>query len=281
MPEYRLYATKENLLKEALFCAKLSRWVYGDIEAENHLAKLQNLKLGISQKVSSIKVLNEKDNQGVSFFLNDSLYVVFRGTETDEFADIKKDLKFFPKKTTTQKATVRIHEGFSDSFDEIKLTKFYLNLLDEMKVAKRVFVTGHSLGAAIATLLAGELQEEFTDQRISLITFGSPRVGDRRLKRAFKKLPHLRVVNNRDIVTEIPPRWFLYRHQGFSAYFDYAGKLRWIRLPFIQRWKDCIQSRWRAYKKKEPYNSIYDHRIGEYISKLMENHLKKESRYVD
>lgn len=81
-----------------------------------------------------------------------------------------------------------------------------------------VLLTGHSLGAAVSTLLAADLAREFPGKRIRLLTFGSPRVGSPEFARSFRaSVPdahryHLRL----DPVTWMP---------GFMG-FEHVGQPR-------------------------------------------------------
>lgn len=80
-------------------------------------------------------------------------------------------------------------------------------LMDEYKGEKlSITVTGHSLGAALAVLAADELSSVEGIPPIAVISFGSPRVGnrgfaDRVTERGVKVL---RVVNTRDVITRVP-----------------------------------------------------------------------------
>ncbi|RDX85387.1 Phospholipase A(1) DAD1, chloroplastic, partial [Mucuna pruriens] len=67
-------------------------------------------------------------------------------------------------------------------------------------------VTGHSLGAALATLTAYDIKTAFSTLPVTVISFGGPRVGDRRfrwqLERQGTKV--LRIVNSDDVITKVP-----------------------------------------------------------------------------
>jgi predicted lipase len=85
-----------------------------------------------------------------------------------------------------------------------------------------VFITGHSLGAALATLLAFDLGcRVFAGQapglaRPVLYTFASPLVGDAAFARAFGTLvpETYRIVNEPDLVPRLPPPVLGYEHVG-------------------------------------------------------------------
>jgi hypothetical protein len=82
----------------------------------------------------------------------------------------------------------------------------------------RIWLTGHSLGAALATLAA----DRFQDVQ-GLYTFGSPRVGDRQFQKNFQ-LRAYRVVNGDDIVARVPPKG-IYRHVGALKFIDHQGRI--------------------------------------------------------
>ena len=81
---------------------------------------------------------------------------------------------------------------------------------------QRVWVTGHSLGGALAVLLAATMRESNLPVD-GLYTFGAPRVGDKsfadRLDRALEGAAHWRVVNEGDLGPHVP----------FEAFFSHGG----------------------------------------------------------
>jgi hypothetical protein len=98
-----------------------------------------------------------------------------------------------------------VHEGFYKAFLSIK--EKISDYFDDNGQNKEIFVTGHSLGGAVATLIAAYLHAEKKSNKIILYTFGSPRVGDRVFAEHFSKaayFPCFRIVNNNDIVTKVP-----------------------------------------------------------------------------
>ena len=68
-------------------------------------------------------------------------------------------------------------------------------------------VTGHSLGAALATLAAYDINTTFPrPPLVTVISFGGPRVGDRRFRRQLEEqgTKVLRIVNSDDVITKVP-----------------------------------------------------------------------------
>ncbi|MFC1585665.1 hypothetical protein ACFL5V_08975, partial [Fibrobacterota bacterium] len=99
----------------------------------------------------------------------------------------------------------QIHRGFCDCYQAVfkELDRFVRDQPDD----KKFIVTGHSLGGAIATLIAAYIRHNKTD-KVMLYTFGSPRVGDSEFVDHFTRkepFPCFRVVNGNDCVTMLPP----------------------------------------------------------------------------
>lgn len=117
-----------------------------------------------------------------------------------------------------------------------------------------VVVTGHSLGAALATMYA--LDNVVNGKLLNPLacTFASPRVGNAAFARAFDGLSTTswRIVNAQDIVPNLPPDIFGYRHVARLESISSIGKIRptpgcWHRLssylylldPATQSAGDC------------------------------------------
>jgi len=88
-------------------------------------------------------------------------------------------------------------------------------------------MTGHSLGAAMATIIAYRYATlDLIPNPSGLFTYGSPRVGDRKFINYFNTLPfeHHRWVNDGDIVTKIPFAPFFY-HCGTMHHINSKGQV--------------------------------------------------------
>lgn len=88
-------------------------------------------------------------------------------------------------------------------------TSFQQALLAHDVGRKRVFMTGHSLGGALALLLAREMQGRCR-RRIHVYTFGCPRVGSPAFVRTIpRRIVHYRMVNDGDPVAWMAsgPQW--------------------------------------------------------------------------
>jgi predicted lipase len=99
----------------------------------------------------------------------------------------------------------RAHEGFLQSYAAVAgAIRAGLGGLDG---ASRIYVAGHSLGAALATLALPDLGADLGGKMAGLYTFGSPRVGDAVFSRVYDAAfgaRSFRIVNSSDIVTSVP-----------------------------------------------------------------------------
>jgi triacylglycerol lipase len=134
--------------------------------------------------------------------------VAFRGTESTSLADIVTDIKFAKEEW---KPGERVHEGFYRGF-----VRAWGNALSKIPSDRPVWFTGHSLGAALATLAADTfVTSERAAQYGGVYTFGSPLVGDRAFVDGFNTRhagKSFRIVNDQDGVPLVPPRFAGYRH---------------------------------------------------------------------
>ncbi|OMO86953.1 Lipase, class 3 [Corchorus capsularis] len=87
-----------------------------------------------------------------------------------------------------------------------------------------VIVTGHSLGASLATLSAFDLVENsIYDIPVTAIVFGSPQVGNRAFNERLKRHSNLRVLHTRntiDLITRYPGRLLGYVDTGIELIID-------------------------------------------------------------
>lgn len=100
--------------------------------------------------------------------------------------------------------TGKAHQGFYEAF--MVLRPFISDYVRRFRRDQKILVCGHSLGGAIALLLAEWLRQNITDDVI-LYTFGSPRAGDADFVDSAKALIHHRIVNHNDPVPSVPAGW--------------------------------------------------------------------------
>lgn len=193
---------------------------------------------------------------------DEDLVIVCRGTEPTEFADIASDLAAIPVPSST--GIGKLHLGFKKSVDNIWPTLH--ELANDYGKTRTVWCTGHSLGAAMATIVAYRLQRsEDTPNPQALFTYGSPRVGNKAYIKGVEAsgLLAFRFVNNADIVARVP-LWPFY-HLAGAMYINHYGNLR--APTFMQVTKDV----WRGFLvglKRKEINFFVNHSITRYAERL-------------
>lgn len=119
----------------------------------------------------------------------------------------------------------KVHNGFNTAWGLAKTT--VLAQLQTLRAIHRnapIYITGHSLGGAIATISATDLKEIFGNIH-TVLTFGEPRVGNADFSTYFMGVAeNYRVVHYGDIVPHIPPSSFGFVHQGFEVWYDKSMK---------------------------------------------------------
>lgn len=185
----------------------------------------------------------------------DIIIISFRGTEPKEFSDVKADLNAWKGKSRTEGM---VHKGFKGELDKLWAD---ISVALQRIGDRKLYICGHSLGGAMATICASRLEEHTPE----LYTYGSPRVGGKEFVKGLQVL-HYRHVNNNDMVTRLP-FWIMgFRHHGVLTYINHYGNIR--NLTAWQRCKDQFRGRWAAIRKLQLFDGIRDHDIGKYSNKL-------------
>ncbi len=183
----------------------------------------------------------------------DEYILSFRGTEVKEKSDVLADLS---AGKNLEKSGGKVHYGFKHELD-----KLWPSIEKSLSKVDSLYITGHSLGAAMATIAASRIQDKVQ----ALITFGSPRVGTRAFVSNLR-VSHYRVQNNCDDVTKVPFQLMGFRHHGTHKYMNFYGEFR--DLTSFQKFKDMIRSRRKAWQKGEKFIGVFDHLMNNYIKKL-------------
>ena len=196
--------------------------------------------------------------------------LAFRGTE-QKLADWQTDAEFKPVRSPTGAGNT--HEGFTT-----QLEKVYPEITDALKKHLAndtlLYVAGHSLGAALATLMAARISTDKVCGIHAVHTFGSPRVGDNEFRGAYElALGHCtyRVVNAEDLVTRVPPRvvpgtdW-RYEHVGQVVYFDSDGRMQ-LNVGFWERFMNTVINAVQDFRSAIK-TSLKDHSMEGYVRLL-------------
>ncbi|AJY77763.1 lipase [Paenibacillus beijingensis] len=154
--------------------------------------------------------------------------LAFRGTNSvsdwvSDFMADQVDFTFVPGGGLT-------HRGFTSLYSGAR--KQTMELLRKLPSSKPLFVTGHSLGGALATLAALDISANTGLSAPMVYTFGSPRVGDPVFVRAFNRaIPvSFRIENENDIVPHLPP--IVYRDPKAKKLYFYMHVKNEIKRSF-------------------------------------------------
>jgi triacylglycerol lipase len=242
-----------DVKQRSLLFAKMASDAYGDKVEVRKIVK----RIGFGK----LKFYDNGGAQAYRFESPTDVIIACRGTQPSEFNDLKADLKAFPVKSETFS---RVHRGFKTEVDEL----WPMISKDVEGVTKNLWFCGHSLGAAMATIIASRCShDEDYPNPVQLYTYGSPRVGWPKYVRSLD-LDHVRWQNNNDIVTRVPLRIMGYTHHGHNMYIRFDGSIddsgkahRWNR--FIDRTKGM----WGGIKQGK-IDNFADHSMTEYIHHL-------------
>lgn len=185
-------------------------------------------------------------NQTQAYIMTDDKNIVlsFRGTELINPKDWAVDfqLKFSAMQTRAMdgadvaevadgaSSKPLAHHGFLDALGLLDSPKHNVGpydklcgVLNDLKAEhnKKIWITGHSLGAALASIFVAQLvldNNELLGSLGGLYTFGQPRCGDEEYCKLFTELIEhglvYRVVNKKDLVTRLPMEVLKYDHHG-------------------------------------------------------------------
>lgn len=202
---------------------------------------------------------NSPETDTQAFLVSNDEYAVlaFRGTEVTKTKDVITDARVFKISTIEG----RVHKGFAEAYRSIEP-----QVLDGLKKVRGLplYITGHSLGAALATIATQRLEHDLDlrDDIAACYTFGSPRVGDDEFDREFKSSIY-RVVNTTDIVTVIPLLSMGFIHIGDVRFLEPTiGNIR-RGIPILRRMFFFLMAALRLFGPL-----VADHAIAEYRRKL-------------
>jgi len=178
----------------------------------------------------------------------------------------------------------KVHRGFCRALNSI-LEQLMAKLggcsFFERQNTKPLFITGHSLGGALAILAALELQRNRW-LIAQVYTFGQPRVGNGDFRRRYDAAlgdRTFRVVYQEDIVARIPhlPSWSdAYRHVGNEVFIPSDVPIHcaddFLINPSL--WRLLLSDAWGIYrafivsKFQAALDPMLDHHVHNYVAAL-------------
>ena len=229
---------------------------------------------GLSFELVKIFDTSEGHRQGTkktdtqAFLAKSSTFAVlsFRGTELTRWPDIWTDLQAVLRKTRFGE----VHTGFREAYEEVKAEIHeWLPKIGDLPL----YITGHSMGAALATVATQDLDQDpnYRDQVAACYTFGSPRVGDGVYEGKIK-VPFYRMVHATDLVTLVPLFFWTYVHVGDPRYLSRAdkGRMLYRGMPVgLRTWEAILEMLNALVHLHNPLNVwVNAHGMTHYIEKL-------------
>ena len=251
----------------AYWMARFSKIAY--VKKSNEAPDKVKIKAALKKidpKFKAVEGFNEKSSQGIVIQHEDFVVAAFRGT--DEIADWLDNLNAVPKPGPLGDVHNGFYRALMDIWPQMKTVIRGFRTKPEGQPDRPLWLTGHSLGGAMATLAAATLIEA-DETFYGAYTYGSPRVGDRDFARTFNieaKSKFFRFQNNADIVTRVPARIMGYSHVGSFVYIADDKTLStdvgwWYR--FMDSFKGVIKD-----IGDKGFDAIEDHDIDDYIDAI-------------
>jgi triacylglycerol lipase len=240
--------------QKRLIFAKFSKYAYLNLVEARISAKTEGFK--------NTEFVDIDGAQAYIFYNKTDLIIACRGTQPGEMNDIYADLQVFQADSVTGN---KIHQGFKEEVD--KIYEKVESIVSRRGLAKKIWCCGHSLGGAMATILAQRLEFKGGYDVDTLYTYGSPRAGGPKFRAwCDKHLNHQRFVNNNDVVPCVPT-FFRWRHSGKCHYIKSTGEVTNLGRWSSERIRD---KGWSLLKTifKGRFDLVSDHNIDDYIMHL-------------
>jgi len=156
----------------------------------------------------------QPDNFGFVATSGSICAIAFRGTETKgEWIE-----DFDGLAVPNQFGRGMVHQGFQDQYSKLRAS--ILAAVAQVPLQGHLWITGHSLGAALAALCASDTT--FADRNKTVYTWAGPRVGWHDYADWFNSQVTncVRIVNEWDVVPRVPPSAKGYEHFDLEALID-------------------------------------------------------------
>lgn len=162
---------------------------------------------------------------------------------------------------------IGVHDGFHRAFESL-LVAITTDLRMRCGVTPRaqVWITGHSLGGALAILL-GHTLPDLSFSVGGVYTFGQPRVGNAGFAAHYTARlggRTWRIVNAEDPVPRVPGVLMGYRHAGEEVFFDEFGQ----RLTDASLWWKIASDAYGVWRDWSAHRLalLPDHDIDQYVT---------------
>ena len=238
-------------------------------EKRTSMFKLLLSELGTENPI----IIERAGSVTVAFQYHDVVFISMRGTES--FKDWRKNLKFrkiTPSRYVRDESKVKLHKGFYFEVDS-----FMDTLVAEIRERgwqdKKIYITGHSLGGALAALTYAlridgfhYFYDDYLYHRkgllniVSCYTFGMPRWGNEAAIEHFPSPYHVFVSN--DIVPSLPPKRFGFDDCKINFNLDAQA------FKYVDFSDGSFKSYIKNFKLFITKGKLEDHRIENYVERI-------------
>ena len=216
-------ATLKEKLDESIYAYDYPGWAIAkelaQCSSDVYLSPVEAEEALKKRGYKSVASLNSSTLVGYVASLGDTSVIMFRGTNPSEIQDWFINLSNRSRKVDHG----NVHAGFWTGYDSLhgQLAKVL-----EASKPKKVWITGHSLGGALAVVCAYRLSTMENLEIAGVMTFGQPKVGNPAFCKHMDDTLRGRMVhfvNESDLVPRVPPS------------FDHFGSLVWYKGGGIRR----------------------------------------------
>jgi len=234
---------------EALLCARAAEWIYGSDTDQDGQRFCTSAMDGIGFKdLLWHNFITPLRDICVLAATSDHYHILaFRGTKVpqDWMTDLACSKVGFENIFPGTPALGDIHAGFGSCLAPALMT--IQRILTRRSMSKPLLISGHSLGGALAALVAVYFAVARPKVKVPevrrIYTFGQPRIGVEKFCTTYGRFvlgKLVRFVNNRDLVPRVPLRSQMFADGGTMIHFDSSGAPRtesaewndFLKLPF-------------------------------------------------
>lgn len=191
----------ENKMNAKILCGNIIKLAKTFCDSNKNNRNNRNNKNNLFNKDELIgTILEDKDR----------IVIVFRGTLSiyDVFVDLKQKLIGIQDLDSRINKNVKIHLGFYNYIKRIlESILFKIDVLVKKNKTNHIFIAGHSLGAALATLITYIVSKRYPSLYIYNYDLASPRVGNQSFVDDYnsqKNITTFSIMNLFDSIPNLP-----------------------------------------------------------------------------
>ncbi|XP_047330180.1 lipase-like [Impatiens glandulifera] len=143
-----------------------------------------------------------------------AVIIAFRGTQLKSIQNWMTDLNWcLSDLDYPDSSEAKVHHGFYSAYHDTSMRPAVVKAVRKANLMYganiNVFVTGHSMGGAMASFCALDLKMTGLAKNIQVCTYGMPRIGNAEFATFYSQhVPDtIRVTSERDIVPHLPPNY--------------------------------------------------------------------------